>query len=224
MRLAIVVPMLNEESVIATTLRTLRKGAPQAEIIVVDGGSQDQSVALARPAADQVIAGQRGRARQMNAGARAATTADTVAFVHADTLVPQGFARAIELSLDDPAVVGGRFDLKLDASSWPYRVLGWLISLRSRLMRSATGDQAIFVRRAAFPGFPEIALMEDIAFSRSMKRLSPPACLSERVLTSGRRWERDGIIRTLLLMWRLRLAYFLGASPDELARRYAKQA
>ncbi|HXR24236.1 MAG TPA: glycosyltransferase, partial [Candidatus Binataceae bacterium] len=150
MKLAVVVPILNEEHVIAPTLRAIRRGAPEAEIIVVDGGSDDQSVAVARPLADRVIAGPRGRARQMNAGARTASSGAALAFVHADTIVPPDFARQIDHALQDATVVGGRFDLELDDPSWAYRMVEWFISTRSRVMRSATGDQAIFVRREIF--------------------------------------------------------------------------
>jgi hypothetical protein len=118
----------------------------------------------------------------------------------------------------------GRFDVRIEGRSPFLAVIAFCINWRSRLSGIATGDQAIFVRREAFPGFPEIALMEDIAFSKAMKRQSPPACLREQAVTSGRRWERHGVFRTMLLMWRLRLAYFLGAAPDELARRYANKA
>ena len=118
----------------------------------------------------------------------------------------------------------GRFDVMIEGRSPLFPVVAFCTNLRSRLTGIATGDQAIFVRRAEFAGFPEIALMEDVAFSKRMKRRSPPACLRARVRTSGRRWERRGVLRTVVLMWRLRLAYFLGAAPDELARRYAEEA
>jgi hypothetical protein len=134
-------------------------------------------------------------------------------------------------TLDDEDVIRalhdhawGRFDVRIEGRSPMLAIIAFFMNLRSRLSGIATGDQAIFVRRAAFPGFPEIALMEDVAFSKSMKRRSAPACLRQTVLTSGRRWERNGVIRTVLLMWRLRLAYFFGASPDELARQYANEA
>jgi cellulose synthase/poly-beta-1,6-N-acetylglucosamine synthase-like glycosyltransferase len=147
---------------------------------VVDGGSSDRSVAVATPLADRVIASPRGRARQMNAGARVAGYGDTLVFVHADTIVPPDFARQIDLALRDSAVVGGHFDIELDGPSWTLRIVEWLISTRSRLMRSATGDQAIFVRSQTFGqlgGFQEIDLCEDVDFARGCAvRVVSPVC------------------------------------------------
>ena len=171
--------MLNEAAAIASTLDALRRGAPDAEIVVVDGGSADASVAIARPLCDALIVAPRGRAHQMNAGARAAH-GDALAFVHADTIVPATFAADIASALSDPAVVGGRFDVQLDASSLPYRIIGAMISLRSRISRTGTGDQAIFVRRGVFDrlaGFPDLELCEDLEFSRRLKRAGRVACL-----------------------------------------------
>jgi len=221
-RLSIIVPALNEAQGIGRTLRALAPlRARGHEVIVADGGSDDGSGELAAPLADRIIAAPRGRARQMNAGA-AAATGGALLFLHADTILPPDADRLVLEALAER--VWGRFDVSIDGRSPLLPVIAFFMNGRSRLTGIATGDQAIFVRRAAFPGFAEIALMEDVAFSRSMKRLSPPASLRETVTTSGRRWERNGIARTVLLMWRLRLAYFLGASPDELARRYAKEA
>jgi rSAM/selenodomain-associated transferase 2 len=222
-KLAVVVPMLNEERAIAATLDAIRRGAPQAEIVVVDGGSTDRSVALAQALADRVIAGSRGRARQMNAGAAAATSGDALVFVHADTIVPPEFARQIELALRDAAVAGGRFDLELDAPSWPYRIVETLISLRSRLMSSATGDQAIFVRRDVFArlgGFREIELCEDVDFARRLRRAGRIACLRATVMSSARRWQEHGLIRTILRMWTIKSLFLLGVSPRWLSRHY----
>ncbi len=221
MKLSIVIPTLNEAAGIARALEAL---APQRanghEVIVADGGSDDRTRELAAALADRVIAAPRGRARQMNAGA-AVAAGDALLFLHADTRLPPRADAAVIQALQERA--WGRFDVRIDGRSPLLAVVAFFMNLRSRLSGIATGDQAIFVRRAAFPGFPEIALMEDIAFSSSMKRVSAPACLRQRVLTSGRRWERIGVIRTVLLMWRLRLAYFMGESPDELARRYANE-
>jgi rSAM/selenodomain-associated transferase 2 len=168
-----------------------------------------------------VIAAPRGRARQMNAGA-AAATGDVLLFLHADTGLPPEADEEILGKIQ--ACSWGRFDVEIDGASPLLPVIAFFMNLRSRLTGIATGDQAIFVRRAEFEGFPDIALMEDVAFCKTMKRVSPPACLRARVRTSGRRWERGGVLRTVLFMWRLRLAYFLGAAPDELARRYAGRA
>ena len=215
--------MLNEAAAIASTLIALRRGAPDAEIVVVDGGSIDASVAQARPLCDALIVASRGRARQMNAGARA-SHGDAIAFVHADTIVPPTFAADIASALADSAVVGGRFDVKLDDDALPYRIIGAMISLRSRLSRTGTGDQAIFVRRAVFDrlgGFPELELCEDLEFSRRMKRAGRVACLRARVTTSARRWNRDGVVRTVVRMWLIRAMYLLGVPPARLKRMYS---
>ena len=215
--------MLNETAAIASTLVALRRGAPDAEIVVVDGGSIDASVAQARPLCDALIVASRGRARQMNAGARA-SHGDAIAFVHADTIVPPTFAADIASALSDSAVVGGRFDVKLDDDALPYRIIGAMISLRSRLSRTGTGDQAIFVRRAVFDrlgGFPELELCEDLEFSRRMKRAGRVACLRARVTTSARRWNRDGVVRTVVRMWLIRAMYLLGVPPARLKRMYS---
>ena len=215
--------MLDEADAISRTLSALRRGAPDAEIIVVDGGSADASVRLAEPLCDQIVAVSRGRARQMNAGARL-SRGDVLAFVHADTIVPPSFGADIEAALSDRAVVGGRFDVELDSSAIAHRIVGAMISIRSRLSRTGTGDQAIFVRRDVFErlgGFPELDLCEDLEFSRRLKRAGRVACLRSRVTTSARRWNRDGLARTVLRMWMIRAMYLLGVSPTRLKRMYA---
>jgi rSAM/selenodomain-associated transferase 2 len=221
--LAVIVPMLNEERAIAVTLDAIRAGAPHARIIVVDGASVDRSVEIARPRCHLLIEAPRGRARQMNAGAAAANR-PALAFVHADTIAPPTFARDIERALDDPAVVGGRFDLMLDDSALACRILGTLISLRSRVMRSATGDQAIFVRANVFNrlgGFAEIELCEDVDFARRMRRAGRIACLRSRVITSARRWRKYGVVRTVLRMWLIKSLFLMGIPPSRLRRYYA---
>jgi rSAM/selenodomain-associated transferase 2 len=215
--------MLNEERAIAMTLKAIRRGAPAAEIIAVDGSSSDQTVAIARSLADRVITSARGRACQMNAGAQVATSPDGLVFVHADTIVPTDFARQIETALQDASVGGGRFDITLDAGAWRYRMLAKMINIRSRLMRSATGDQAIFVRREIFTrlgGFPEIALCEDIELVRRLRRAGRMACLRATVLTSARRWREHGFVRTVLRMWTIKTLFLLGVSPDRLSHCY----
>lgn len=220
--LAIVIPALDEAAQIAAAVASARD-AGVAEIVVVDGGSADETVAVSRAAGATVLAAPRGRARQMNAGA-AATRAPVLLFLHADTRLPPGFAAAVQRALADPRVVGGRFDLRLEPGSALLALTAALINLRSRLSRLATGDQAIFVRRTVFDaigGFPDQPLMEDLALCRALNRCGPVACLRERVTTSSRRWVRDGPLRTILLMWRLRYLYWRGVSPAELKRRYA---
>jgi rSAM/selenodomain-associated transferase 2 len=222
-KLSVIVPMLNEESTIARTLTAIRRGAPGAELIVVDGGSNDLSVAIASTIATRVISSARGRARQMNAGA-AISNGDALVFVHADTIVPASFAADIVGALSKRGVVGGRFDLRLDSDAIPYRVIGALISLRSRISRTGTGDQAIFVRRDMFDrlgGFPDIELCEDLDFTRRLKRIGDFVCLRSRVVTSARRWSRDGLIRTVLRMWLIRSMYLIGVSPSRLKKLYA---
>lgn len=222
MKLCIVIPTLNEAAGVACALESLAPlRARGHEVIVADGGSEDGTRELAKPLADRVIAAPRGRARQMNAGA-AAATGDALLFLHADTRLPPRADETVIAALQNHA--WGRFDVAIEGSSPLLPVIAFFMNARSRLTGIATGDHAIFVRRAAFAGFPEIALMEDVAFSKAMKRCSAPACLRAKAATSGRRWERHGVLRTVLLMWRLRLAYFLGAAPDELARRYANKA
>jgi len=222
-KLSVVVPMLNEAATIASTLDALRRGAPDAEIIVVDGGSTDASVAIVRPLCDTLIDASRGRALQMNTGARA-SHGDVLVFVHADTIVPSTFAADIASALSDPAVVGGRFDVKLDDNALPYRIIGAMISIRSRISRTGTGDQAIFVRRDVFDrlgGFPEFELCEDLEFSRRLKRAGRIACLRTRVITSARRWNRDGVVRTVIRMWLIRAMYLMGVPPARLKRMYS---
>jgi rSAM/selenodomain-associated transferase 2 len=223
MTLSVVVPMLNEERVIKATLGAVRAGAPAAEVIVVDGGSKDRSIEVARPHCEVLIEAPRGRAHQMNAGA-AAAHGDAIAFVHADTIVPLTFARDIAAALVNPTVVGGRFDLALDDPSFSCRLLGTLISLRSRIMHSATGDQAIFIRRDIFAqlgGFANIELCEDVDLARRLKRLGGVACLRSKVITSARRWRKDGLIRTVLRMWLLKALFLAGVAPGWLKRHYA---
>jgi GT2 family glycosyltransferase len=159
----------------------------------------------------------------MNLGA-AAAGGDAFVFVHADTIVPPRFAGDIEAALRDAGFVGGRFDLQLDDTALSYRALGALISIRSRLMRTATGDQAIFVRREVFErmgGFPEIELCEDVAFARQLKRAGRVACLKSRVTTSARRWRKDGLISTVLRMWTIKSLFLAGVPPHWLKRHYA---
>jgi rSAM/selenodomain-associated transferase 2 len=220
-RLTIVVPVLNEAAGIGQALGALAPlRARGHEVIVVDGGSSDGSAELAAPLCDQLVRSPRGRAVQMNAGARLAH-GDVLVFLHADTRLPEGADALIGDAL--AASQWGRFDVRIASGRRLLRLVACAMNLRSRLTGIATGDQAIFVRRDAFAGFREIALMEDIAFSRAMKRRSRPACLRARVITSARRWEANGVVRTILLMWRLRLLYALGIPPQRLAREYADQ-
>lgn len=223
MRLSIVVPVLNEAEGIEAHLALLAPlRARGAEVIVVDGGSTDATPELAAALADRVLDAPLGRAAQMNAGARAAQ-GEAILFLHADTSLPEDADRLIGRALE--RAHWGRFDVRIEGRHRLLAVVGAAMNLRSRLTGIATGDQAIFMRRPAFDatgGFPPIPLMEDVALSARLKRIGKPACVAERVVTSGRRWESRGVLRTIMLMWRLRLAYFLGADPVKLARSYRR--
>ena len=222
MTISIIIPTLNEEAVLAATLDRVRQPGI-CEILVVDGGSTDSTSAVAAGYADRVLSAPRGRATQMNAGAVHAG-GDILLFLHADTLVPDGFASAVITACSQAGVIGGRFDVELRPSTPLIRLTGALINQRSRLTRISTGDQAIFIRHAIFDrigGYADIPLMEDIDLSRRMKRAGRIACLRQRVTTSARRWQKDGVVRTILLMWSLRALYFVGVSPARLHRLYA---
>ncbi len=224
MRISIIIPTWNEAAGIETCLQGLQALRTQRhELILVDGGSEDDTVALARPWVDQLLTAPRGRARQMRAGAQAAR-GDLLWFVHADSLVPEAAARQMLDGLRLHGAGWGRFPVRLSGRGWRFRLIERLMNLRSCLTGIATGDQGIFVRRdwyEAVGGWPDIPLMEDIAMSRALKRLGRPLCMRTALHTSSRRWERHGVLRTVLLMWWLRLCYALGANPRWLAARYA---
>jgi rSAM/selenodomain-associated transferase 2 len=212
MNLSVVVPLFNGERTILSTLRAIRKGAPQAEIIVADGGSTDRGAELARGYCKRLITVSRGRARQLNAAA-AVAAGDVLGFVHADTLVPPTYAGDIETALDDPRVVGGRFDIEFDDSSAPLRVIALLINGRSRLTRVASGDHAIFIRRSIFEklgGFAEIDHCEDIELARRLKHLGELACLASRVITPARCWQNDGLPETILRKALMSVFFYFG--------------
>lgn len=222
MSLSIIIPVLNEASSIERVLKQARAQPGIVEIIVVDGGSDDGTAALAAGLADKVINAPRGRAKQMNAGAAAATH-DIILFLHADTLLPQEATLTVTESLSSSGRVWGRFDVHIDGRPRMLRLVARMMNLRSRLTGIATGDQAIFVVREHFHavgGFPLQPLMEDIELSRKLKRLSHPLCLDATVSTSGRRWETGGLWRTIILMWTLRLRYWLGTPAERLAKAY----
>ena len=221
MRISIVVPVLNEERSIAATLESLIPLAPK-EVIVVDGGSTDHTREIVARTHANLALSSSPRSRQMNHGANLAS-GEILLFLHADTRLPSSAVNDICLALQDSRYVGGRFDVRLDSTGWKFQVIGQLINLRSRWTKVATGDQAIFVRRKVFHGmggFPDLPLMEDIAFSRVLKRQGKVACLRSEVVTSSRRWESEGVWLTVLKMWALRVLFLVGVSPNYLKRFY----
>jgi len=222
LRISVILPVLNEEHVIGSTLQALLSLMPY-EIIVVDGGSTDGTRAVCDQFGVRVLTSEPGRARQMNCGARDAT-GDVLLFLHADTTLPASALNDISTAMRDPDCPAGRFDVEIEGAHWMLKIIAWLINYRSRITKIATGDQALFVRRAVFEtmgGFQDIPLMEDIAFCRALKRMGPMDCLRTRVITSGRRWERDGVWRTIIKMWMLKLGYLAGVSPERLKQYYA---
>jgi rSAM/selenodomain-associated transferase 2 len=222
-KLSIIMPVLDEGEAIAKMLDGLADlRSLGAEVIVVDGGSRDATIQRARLRADCVISAPRGRASQMNAGA-ARASGDVLLFLHADTRLPADADHVVLNGLERSGRAWGRFDVRIEGGHPLLPVVAWFMGMRSRITGIATGDQAIFVGRDAFHaagGFPAIPLMEDIALCKRLRRMTRPLCLRERVVTSGRRWEKNGVLFTIFLMWRLRLAFFLGADPKGLAHRY----
>lgn len=222
MKISIIIPVLNEEinlSRISGHLQSIRQQGH--EIIIVDGGSVDNTLAISYEVTDKVIVSKAGRALQMNSGASVAS-GDVLLFLHADTLLPTNAVQIISDSFQRKNY-WGRFDVRLSSSKYVYRLIERLMNLRSCLTSIATGDQAIFVEKNLFNrvgSYPEIALMEDVEISRQLKKISKPVCLKQKVITSSRRWETNGIVATVLLMWKLRLYYFFGVSPEKLSQLY----
>jgi rSAM/selenodomain-associated transferase 2 len=215
-----VIPVLNEQDRIAGLLRYLREHFPDSELTVVDGGSDDRTVAAALPLCTRLLIGEPGRALQMNLGARAATT-DYLFFLHADSL-PGVSAPQLQACLSSEPL-WGFCRVRLGSPRRVFRVIEWFMNQRSRLTAVATGDQMLFLQRAVFErsgGFDPIPLMEDVAYSKRLRRLARPLVIAEPVLSSSRRWEQRGVLRTILSMWCLRLAYSAGVSPGWLWSRY----
>jgi len=221
-KISIIIPVLNEAEKLSRILGRLQVFRCQGhEVIVVDGGSTDDSLKFAREAADMVVESAPGRARQMNSGA-AVATGNVYLFLHADTMLPDSALQMIS-AVSNKQPCWGRFDVRLSGDRTVFRIIETMMNLRSRLTSVATGDQAIFIDAGLFDsigGYPEIALMEDIAISRLLKKQQRAVCLTAKVTTSSRRWEAKGIVRTVLLMWKLRLYYFFGVSPEKLNQLY----
>ena len=222
-RLSIIIPTLNEAPLIRKTLTCLQAlRAAGHEVIVVDGGSADQTLELSRDLVDQALTCAPGRARQMNYGARLAS-GEILVFLHADTSLPEDAWAQLHKAFLRPRFVWGRFDVSFEPRSLSLDAIAFFMNWRSRLTSIATGDQVMFVHRSIFEqvrGFPEIALMEDIALSKRLKRVGRARCLPVTVTTSARRWLDQGVIRTVFLMWRLRLQFAFGGDPEQLSRRY----
>jgi rSAM/selenodomain-associated transferase 2 len=221
MQYSIIIPTLNEGQSIVNCLIALQPLRTHCEIIVVDGGSKDDTIGLANALADKLISSEKGRAIQMNAGANTAK-GEVLVFSHGDTFLPDDACKLIAQAITN-GCQWGRFDVKLSGNHPMLKLVAFLMNWRSRLTGIATGDQVIFVTKPLFESvgqYPVIPLMEDIALSKKLKKISPPACLKAKVISSGRRWEQFGMFRTILLMWSLRLRYFLGADPQALATFY----
>lgn len=224
-RFSIIIPVLNEAAVIESQLQMLQSLRQQGvELILVDGGSEDDTARLAEPLVDQVSICRPGRSRQMNQGARLAS-GTYLLFLHADTRLPENVMECLGAKASDQ-VPWGFFAVRLSGQHWMLRVVERFMSWRSRLTKIATGDQSLFIRRELFlemGGFADIPLMEDVAFCQSLRQLSlAPAWLSTPVITSSRRWEENGIFKTIVLMWRLRFEFFIGISPHNIVKSYYK--
>jgi len=226
-KISVIIPVLDEESNLSHLRSYLQSIIGQGhEVIIVDGGSSDNTLKISHQITQQVIVSKAGRALQMNNGA-AVANGDVLLFLHADTLLPENalqFVLALFQQKDcTRETIWGHFDVRLSSNKYVYRIIEKLINLRSCLSSIATGDQAIFIEKNLFNrihGYPEIALMEDIAISCQLKKISRAKCIKQKVVTSSRRWESNGVVKTVLLMWRLRLYYFFGRSPERLRQLY----
>ncbi|MEE9552141.1 MAG: TIGR04283 family arsenosugar biosynthesis glycosyltransferase [Gammaproteobacteria bacterium] len=222
-KISIIIPTLNEEKQIERCLASVRALHSRGhEIIVVDGGSEDETCSQVKDLADKIIPHSRGRATQMNVGAHAAC-GEIFIFLHADTCLPDDADTYINDELNEDIEFWGRFNVRLSGRHWLFRIIEICMNMRTRITGIVTGDHAIFMSKTLYNnvgGFPEIALMEDIAISSKLKHIVHPVCLKQSVVTSSRRWEENGIIKTILKMWWLRLAFFLGSDPLTLARQY----
>ncbi|MDH5408079.1 MAG: TIGR04283 family arsenosugar biosynthesis glycosyltransferase [Gammaproteobacteria bacterium] len=227
MKLSFIIPVLNEASNIQKILLPLLYYREQGhEVILVDGGSTDNTIDRAENMVDKVIRTQKGRSTQMNAGAQKAN-GDVFVFLHADTWLPDQAAEIITHAMNKSPKVWGRFDIKFTGSHWIYRIISTMMNFRSALSGIATGDQCIFVQQSVFEkigGYADIPLMEDVNISKQLKAFSRPVRVKFPAVTSSRRWEQNGVLRTILLMWYLRASYFFGVSASKLVGKYYRQA
>jgi len=221
--ISIIIPVLNDADALKKLLPDLQNDRLLGhEVLIVDGGSMDGSVTYASALVDRVMMTGTGRGRQMNLGAEQAQHS-ILLFLHADSKLPINALANISKTLEEPSRHWGRFDVILDANGIMYRVIACMMNLRSRITGVATGDQGIFVRRLSFHeagSFDSIPIMEDIALSKALRKQSRPACLSAKIITSARRWQQQGTMKTILQMWLLRFAYFIGIKPDKLVDFY----
>lgn len=223
--ISIIIPVLNEEKNISAALENVERLNGEKEIIVVDGGSIDNTMDIVKKKGIMLLSSQKGRGCQMNRGAEIAN-GDTLLFLHADTTLPENAITRIAETIKNHKIVGGRFDVRFDDDRFVFKLIAFLMNWRSRLTGIFTGDQAIFIRKSVFKdigGYLEIPLMEDIALSKKMKRTGRVACLGDSTITSAKKWKEEGIIKTILLMWFLRLLYFFKISPRFLSRIYYRK-
>ncbi|MFK5892995.1 MAG: TIGR04283 family arsenosugar biosynthesis glycosyltransferase [Pseudomonadota bacterium] len=223
MKLSIIIPTLNEESNIVALLKKLQYlRLIKHEVIMVDAGSRDTTIELAREWVDQIVLSEKGRAIQQNTAAKKAT-GNVLLFLHADTQLPENFLDEILVIEKNNQYHWGRFDIQLSGKNAGLRIIEFMINLRSRLTGIATGDQAIFIQKHVFDqinGFANLSLMEDIDLSTRLKKISKPYCSKLKVKTSSRRWENNGLLKTIVLMWWYRLQFFFGVDSRLLEKKY----
>lgn len=221
-KLSIIIPTLNEADQIEQHLSTLQVLREQGhELIVVDGGSIDDTVSLVSPLCNQVCQSQKSRSIQMNCGAKAAT-GECFVFLHADTVLPGNILEYFS-TINNIEGKWGRFDISLSGRNWIFRIIESCMNRRSSFTGIVTGDQVMFIGKELFNrvgGYPEIALMEDIAISNLLIKISAPIRIREKVVSSSRRWEKNGIVKTIIKMWILRLLYFFQYDTNKLAKLY----
>lgn len=222
-KISVIIPVLNEAIAIRSVLLKVA-AAKNVEVIVADGGSQDKTVAIAQSLGVKVITTTPGRANQMNAGA-AVATGTILLFLHADTYLPNNFEDLILSALEDSRTIAGAFELRIDAELLGIRLIEKMVNWRSRVLKMSYGDQGIFLRTTVFQeigGFPNLPIMEDFELMQQLKREGKIVILPAAVLTSGRRWQKLGVIKTTLINQLIILGYFLGVPPSRLVRWYRR--